>query len=144
MKRIIFLILLVLTSLLFSSCNKDGEDVKYIYPDGEFLGHLLFSVVDQDGNCLLNPDNPNNIIANSSLTYRNTTYSFNEVVPFDFTKPKYFFGFQSISDNNGSFRYVFGNWSEAKDTEEEFFINIANKASHVITVKNEWYIVEKD
>ncbi|MBO4691519.1 MAG: hypothetical protein J5604_01940 [Bacteroidales bacterium] len=142
MKRLFSYFLLVLLAVFFISCSKDKDEIlRYEYPDGAGPGWLIFTVEDQNGNCLLNPDNPNNILLNSTLSYKNKIYSFFEdVIPYNSLHPQLTYGFQSITDNNGSYSYIFGKWSENGKTEEIFTINIAGKASHTIIVRSEWVV----
>ncbi|MBQ6311570.1 MAG: hypothetical protein IJK74_08510 [Bacteroidales bacterium] len=104
--------LLVLTASLFlavlvNGCGKDSEDSNK--PGVYNITDVLISIKDADGNDLLDPNNPDNILSEISLTYSNNNYKL-DMSPFSLPNPiAEIYGLRLYYSKDGSRLLWFGN-----------------------------------
>lgn len=107
MKKLIVLIASLFLAVLVGGCGKDSEDSNK--PGVYNITDVLISIKDACGNDLLDPNNPDNILSEISLTYSNNNYKL-DMSPFSLPNPiSKIYGLRLYSSKDGSRLLWFGN-----------------------------------
>ena len=142
MKRLVYLTL-ALAAILFSACGNDDEP--YRMPLEEFPPlKICFTYTNMDGEDLLNPSNPNNVLeGNIYIEFKGTKYYLDqpfEVNPNGTEAPHVNFkGLQLQPIENGRYAIVFGSLDgSAYYRDEKISVSWGNSLGNFFYIYSMW------
>ena len=142
MRRLVSFVLAILLTVSFTGCEKLGGN-----GGGDWIVDwapvsLFMRVVDEEGADLLDPENPNNLIDGTSITFKGNTYSasrqwYEAGRPYEMSATKailaQLYGLFLVNgemffmnSNTAGFSLFFGEIDGARDMDEDLIVTLPN------------------
>lgn len=141
MRKFFEIVLACLAVLSFAACEKNSADKPEEEDETDYIVdwgpvEVIVEVVDDKGNDLLNPNNPDNMIEGSTISFRGKVYE--ALLPSAVTK-EYLaiiegFLLRKYTTEEGAVKYrlVFGEIDGAKDMDEDLVVTLPDGTTGTI------------
>lgn len=138
MRKIVLLVLSAVLMISLASCGEAPDD-RGLCVDW-YPVHIFLKVTDVNGADLLDPENPDNMIDGTSITFKGETYEASRQwyeTGRMFERPStkvvdtYLYGLFLIKELEG-FRLIFGEIDGAADMDEDLLVTLPNGTTGVI------------